>query len=305
MYCTSCGEKLPDGYEFCTRCGSRQAGAGMPPRSVSSTVPRQVPYGQVGAARQASSYIPATQAAARRLEPPRNRTGLIVGIAAVVIVAVAAVLLVRAFLGGEPAESPSSSAVAGATALSQQAQGGAGSASSAQAGSAQAQTAPSSAASGATASASSASASSSAPGIPAGQPTSSSGNGAATLLNSEFSIKASIPSGYALKGYSDGKAVWTSPKGDMQITASGMRNADGSSLETYRNKLSKTCSNIDYSPVGDDWFVLSGENAGKTYYVKCYVGSDYIKTIAFDYASGASGDKVVEQVYPTIDVGKL
>ena len=137
------------------------------------------------------------------------------------------------------------------------------------------------------------------------QPTTSAGTGSPTVLNSEYSIRANLPTGYTLTEYYDGNAVWSSSKGDMVITASGTPNSQHATLKEYREQRMKEYRNIGYSPTGDDWFVLSGENNGETYYVKCYVGPNYIKTISFSYTSGESGDDIVEQVYPTISVGSL
>ena len=290
MYCMTCGAQIADDSQFCIHCGSKtfvpdqtQVMSGFAGAANGSTN-TQAPVHQ-----QAVQYVPATASMAAKPAAKGGRGKLIGAIVALVALVAVAVVLLNMFV-----LNPQNGASSHAAPASSSAAAAASSAASSVSTAAEAVVAPS--ASGASSSASS---------IPAGQPTTSAGIGSATLVNSEYSIRANIPSGYTLAEYYDGNAVWASSNGDMHITAGGMRNTSGWSRDSYRDYVAKTLPNIEYQPTGDGWFVFSGEDGGETYYAKYYVGSNYIKWLSFSYTSGSAGDKVIEQVYPTIDVGSL
>lgn len=85
MFCTKCGNRMPDGSKFCTKCGAPMGG---------ETAGAEVPHG--------SSQTPAEDAASARkgggaaadfssAPSKKKRTGLVAGVAAAVAVALAAV----------------------------------------------------------------------------------------------------------------------------------------------------------------------------------------------------------------------
>lgn len=74
MFCTKCGNRMPDGSKFCTKCGAPMGGEADP----SSTPPK------------------------------KKRTGLVAGVTAAVVVALAAVGIAVAnpFAAPEPEPAP-------------------------------------------------------------------------------------------------------------------------------------------------------------------------------------------------------
>ncbi len=63
--------------------------------------------------------------------------------------------------------------------------------------------------------------------------------------------------------------VWISPDGNARLLAGGLPNAEGLSLRAYRDLVMRESypgANVDYAPVRDTWFVLSGTRDGMIFY---------------------------------------
>ena len=94
MFCTKCGNRMPDGSKFCTKCGAPMGGEA--PRG-SSQVPSE------GAASAGKGDGAAADPSST--PPKKKRTGLVAGVAAAVVVALAAVGIAGSkIFGGDIAE---------------------------------------------------------------------------------------------------------------------------------------------------------------------------------------------------------
>jgi hypothetical protein len=97
--------------------------------------------------------------------------------------------------------------------------------------------------------------------------------------------------------------IWVSRDGNARLLAGALPNADGMSLKDYREfvlKESYAGAEIDYAPVRETWFVLSGTRAGTMFYerVTFTCGGRLINSWAMLYPAAERGryDRVVEQV---------
>jgi hypothetical protein len=100
----------------------------------------------------------------------------------------------------------------------------------------------------------------------------------------------------------DGR-IWVSRDGNARILAGALPNADGMSLQEYREyvlKQSYPGASVDYAPVRDNWFVLSGTRDGVMFYerVTFTCGGKLINSWAMLYPAAERRlyDRVVEQV---------
>lgn len=100
MFCTKCGNEMPDGSKFCTKCGAAFGGAATP----------EAPTAAGSASGQGVPAVGAPEAAAT---PKKKRGALVAGIAAAAVVALAAVGIAVAnpFAAPEPAPEPASAPV--------------------------------------------------------------------------------------------------------------------------------------------------------------------------------------------------
>jgi hypothetical protein len=107
----------------------------------------------------------------------------------------------------------------------------------------------------------------------------------------------------------EGRA-WVSRDGNARILAGALPNPDGMSLQDYRAyvlKESYAGAEIDYAPVRNTWFVLSGTRAGTMFYerVTFTCGGKLINSWAMLYpaAERRRYDRVVEQVAKSYRAG--
>lgn len=100
MFCTKCGNEMPDGSKFCTKCGAAFGGAATP----------EAPTAAGSASGQG---VPAAGAPEAAATPKKKRGALVAGIAAAAVVALAAVGIAVAnpFAAPEPAPEPASAPV--------------------------------------------------------------------------------------------------------------------------------------------------------------------------------------------------
>jgi hypothetical protein len=97
--------------------------------------------------------------------------------------------------------------------------------------------------------------------------------------------------------------VWASPDGSAKLLAGGLPNDDGLSLREYRNLVLRESypdAELDYAPVRDSWFVVSGVRNGTMFYerVTFTCGGKVINSWALLYPQSERRryDRVVEQV---------
>lgn len=105
--------------------------------------------------------------------------------------------------------------------------------------------------------------------------------------------------------------VWVSRDGNARILAGALPNADGMSLQEYREyvlKESYSGANVDYAPLRDNWFVLSGVRDGVMFYerVTFTCGGRLINSWAMLYpaADRRVYDRIVEQVARSYRAGE-
>jgi hypothetical protein len=100
----------------------------------------------------------------------------------------------------------------------------------------------------------------------------------------------------------DGR-VWVSHDGNARLLAGALPNADGMKLEDYRKLVMEQSypgASIDYAPVRDTWFVLSGTREGTIFYerVTFTCGGRLINSWAMLYPAAERKvyDRIVERV---------
>ena len=105
--------------------------------------------------------------------------------------------------------------------------------------------------------------------------------------------------------------VWASPDGSAKLLAGGLSNDDGLSLREYRDLVLRESypgAEVDYAPMRDTWFVLSGVHDGTMFYerVTFTCGGRVINSWALLYpqAERRRYDRVVEQVAQSYRAGK-
>ncbi len=103
MFCTKCGNEMPDGSKFCTKCGA----------AFGSTATPKTPTGAATADGASGQGVPAAGAPEAAVTPKKKRGALVAGIAASAVVALAAVGIAVAnpFAAPEPAPEPASAPV--------------------------------------------------------------------------------------------------------------------------------------------------------------------------------------------------
>lgn len=89
MFCTNCGAQQPDDTKFCANCGApmRKPGA-VPPGKPGNVPSAEAP----GNRRPAVMPVPRTPAQPAAQRGPRSKKPLVIGMAAVVVIAIAAVV---------------------------------------------------------------------------------------------------------------------------------------------------------------------------------------------------------------------
>lgn len=114
----------------------------------------------------------------------------------------------------------------------------------------------------------------------------------------------------ALPAASDDGRIFVSQDGNARLLVGALPNFDGKSLRAYRDfVLSETYPGavVDYAPVRDTWFVVSGTRNGNIFYQRVNFSCDgrVIKSWALLYpaAERAVYDRVVEQVARTFRAG--
>ena len=135
----------------------------------------------------------------------------------------------------------------------------------------------------------------------------------ATYLNKRYGFTLSYPTARFTprEPLSEEGRVWVSHDGNAKLLAGALANADGMSLNEYRAFLMKESyagAEIDYAPVRDTWFVLSGTRDGTMFYerVTFTCSGRRINSWAMLYpvAERRIYDRIVEKVARTYRAGE-
>jgi hypothetical protein len=135
----------------------------------------------------------------------------------------------------------------------------------------------------------------------------------ATYLNKRYGFTLSYPTARfrPQEPLSEEGRVWVSPDGNARLLAGALPNADGMSLRDYREYLLKQSypgAALDYAPMRDTWFVLSGTRDGTMFYerVTFSCGGLRINSWAMLYPAKERQiyDRVLEQVARTYRAGE-
>jgi len=127
----------------------------------------------------------------------------------------------------------------------------------------------------------------------------------ATYTNKRFGFTLSYPTASfrPQEPLSEDGRVWVSHDGSARLLAGALPNADGMSLDDYRAFLlerSYAGAMIDYAPMRDTWFVISGTREGTMFYerVTFTCGGRLINSWAMLYPEGERRryDRIVERV---------
>jgi len=142
-------------------------------------------------------------------------------------------------------------------------------------------------------------------GVAAVQPAAQGPEEIATYFNPRYGFTLSDPTAQfkPQEPLSDDGRVWVSHDGNAKLLAGALPNADGMNLREYREFLLKQSypgAAIDYAPVRDTWFVLSGTREGTMFYerVTFTCGGRVINSWAILYPAGERQvyDRIVERV---------
>jgi hypothetical protein len=127
----------------------------------------------------------------------------------------------------------------------------------------------------------------------------------ATYLNQRHGFSLSYPTARfrPQEPLSEEGRVWVSHDGNAKLLAGALANADRMNLRDYREFLLKQSypgAEIDYAPVNDTWFVLSGTRDGSMFYerVTFTCGGRLINSWAILYPAGERRvyDRILEKV---------
>ena len=139
------------------------------------------------------------------------------------------------------------------------------------------------------------------------------GEEVATYVNVRYGFTLSYPTARfrPQEPLSEEGRVWTSPDGSAKLLAGALPNDEGLTPSQYRDFLLKESysgSEVDYAPMRDTWFVLSGTRDGTMFYerVTFTCGGRRINSWAMLYPAGERQvyDRIVEKVARTYRAGE-
>lgn len=138
--------------------------------------------------------------------------------------------------------------------------------------------------------------------------------GLSSYRNERYGFSLSIPTDVFVPGDARNKeqgALWIGRDGQARLLAVATRNETGESLQSYRTFLMQNSykgASYDYTPVKDNWFVLSGVQAGQVFYERIHFACDgrYIYGWQMRYSTSRKRfyDRIVEQIYKTFEPGQ-
>jgi hypothetical protein len=137
--------------------------------------------------------------------------------------------------------------------------------------------------------------------------------GVATYRNDRHGFSMTYPTAQfiALPAASEDGRQFVSKDGNARLLVGTLSNFDGKSLRDYRNFVlseSYPGAQVDYAPVRDTWFVLSGTRNGMAFYqrVNFTCGGRTINSWAMVFPAGdkATYEPIIEQVHRTYRLGE-
>jgi hypothetical protein len=127
----------------------------------------------------------------------------------------------------------------------------------------------------------------------------------ATYKNQRYGFTLSYPTAHFTpqEPLAEEGRVWVSRDGNARLLAGGLANEEGLNLRQYREfvlQKSYAGAEVDYAPMRDNWFVLSGTRDGIMFYerVTFTCGGRTINSWAMIYPATdrRTYDRIVEQV---------
>jgi len=125
-----------------------------------------------------------------------------------------------------------------------------------------------------------------------------------------FSLSYPATRFVALPAASEDGRIFVSQDGNARLLTGALPNIDGKSLRAYRDFVlneSYPGAVVDYAPVRDNWFVVSGTRNGTIFYqrVNFACSGRVIKSWALLYPEAERGlyDRIVEQVARSFRAG--
>lgn len=132
--------------------------------------------------------------------------------------------------------------------------------------------------------------------------------------NERYGFSLRVPGDVFVAGEARNKeqgALWIGRDGQARLLAVAVRNDSGETLQSYRTFLMQNTykgASFDYTPVRDDWFVLSGVQAGQVFYERIVFACEgrYIYGWQMRYSVSRKRfyDRVVEQMHKTFEPGR-
>lgn len=142
----------------------------------------------------------------------------------------------------------------------------------------------------------------------------SSSSGWTSYRNERYGFALSVPGDVFVPGEARNKeqgALWIGRDGQARLLAVAARNETGETMQSYRTFLMQNTykgANFDYTPVRENWFVLSGVQGGQVFYERIVFACDgrYIYGWQMRYSTSRKRfyDRIVEQVHRTFEPGR-
>lgn len=135
-----------------------------------------------------------------------------------------------------------------------------------------------------------------------------------SYYNQKYGFTLTVPSDVLIPGKArnpDVGAVWESRDGLARLLAVASENTSGETLATYRIFLMQEMykgATIEYAPVRDKWFVLSGRMDGLMFYERITFACDgryiYGWQLTYPIAERQRYDRIVEAIHRSYRPGR-
>lgn len=137
---------------------------------------------------------------------------------------------------------------------------------------------------------------------------------AAMYLNVKYGFSLAVPTDVFVPATTpkpEAGGLWQSRDGRARLLAVAAENASGDSLQSYRSFLLEghyKGALLDYAPMRDNWFVLSGRMGEMMFYERIMFACDgrYIYGWQLNYPAAERGayDRIVEGVHRSYRAGR-
>lgn len=138
--------------------------------------------------------------------------------------------------------------------------------------------------------------------------------GWSTYKNSKYGFRLSYPGGLFIKSETPNAAsgaIWAAADGNASLLATATENDTSETIDSYRSfVMAETYAGarFDYTPVRDNWFVLSGEKDGRMFYERITFVCDgrYIYGWQINYPADQRRrfDAIVEAIHRSYKPGR-